>query len=66
MLNCSEASAVKFSSLDGLLRIFIYVWFHWVFVAALALFPFAASGGYSLVAVCRCLMVVASLVENRF
>ena len=31
----------------NLFILFIYFWLHWVFVAALGLSPFAASGGYS-------------------
>ena len=43
-------------------NVFIYFWLHWVFVAALELSLVVASGGYSLVAVCELLIVVASLV----
>ena len=44
----------------------IYFCLHWVFVAVSSLSLVAASRGYSLVAVCRLLIVVASLVvEHR-
>ena len=42
---------------------FIYLfWLLWVFVAAHRLSLVAASGGYSLVVVCRLLIMVASLI----
>ena len=43
---------------------FIYFWMHWFFVAACGLFLVAASGGYSLVAVHRFLIAVASHVKE--
>ena len=43
----------------------IYSWLHWVFVAVCRLSLVAASGGYSLVAVCGLLTVVVSLVEEH-
>ena len=40
--------------------LFIYLWLHWVFVAARGLSLVAASGGYSLLRVCasHCSLVV--------
>ena len=46
-------------------NLFLYFWLHWVFVASCRLSLVTASGGCSLVAVLRLLMVVASLVEEH-
>ena len=44
---------------------FIYFLLCWVFIAVRRLSPVAASGAYSLIAVCRLLVAVASLVAER-
>ena len=49
---------------DTLLKILCF-WLHWVFVASGELCLVVASRGYSLVAVHRLLIVVASLVEEQ-
>ena len=43
----------------------VYFWLCWIIVAACGLSLVAASGGYSLVAMHRLLIAVASLVEHR-
>ena len=43
----------------------IYFWLHWVFIAAHVLCVIIESRGYSIVVVCRRLIVVPSLVEHR-
>ena len=45
--------------------LFIYFWLRCVFVAVRGLSLVAASGDYSFVAVCRLLIVVASLVAEH-
>ena len=45
--------------------LFIFFWLYGVFVAACGLSLVAGSGGYSLAAVSRLLIAVASLVEHR-
>ena len=46
--------------------LFVYSWPRWVFVAVYGLLLVAVSRGYSVVAVCRLLIAVASLaVEHR-
>ena len=46
---------------------FFFFWMHWVFLAAHRLSLVVASGSYSLVAaVCRLLIVVASLVARQW
>ena len=45
-------------------NLFIYFCLHWVFIVARGLSVVALSKGYSLIAVCRLLIVVASLVEE--
>ena len=45
-------------------HLFIY-WLCWVFVVAHGLFLLMASGGSSLVVVCRLLVVVATLVAEH-
>ena len=45
--------------------LFVYFWLHWVFMAACGLSLVVASRGYSLVAVCRLLIAVASLVAEH-
>ena len=47
------------------LTLFVVFWLHWVFVATQAFSLVAASGSYSLVAACRLLIVVASLVAEH-
>ena len=42
--------ALLFFSLINFLKIYVYIWQHWVFVVELGLPLVAASGGYSLVA----------------
>ena len=42
-----------------------YFWLCWVFVAVCGLSPVAESRGYALVAVCRLLTTVASLVSEH-
>ena len=44
--------------------IFFIYWLHWDFVAMCGLSLVMVSGGYSLTAVCRLHIVVASLVEH--
>ena len=56
--------ALKFSSFFKTI-LFIYFWLCWVFVAVQAFSLVAVSGGYSLVAVCGLLVVVASLVAEH-
>ena len=46
------------------LKTFIYFWLHWASVAACSLSPVAESGGYTLVAGCRLLSTVFSVVEE--
>ena len=41
-----------------------YLWLCWVFVAACGLSPVMASGGYSLVAVCRLLIAIVPLIVD--
>ena len=48
-----------------LLYIYIYLWLRWVFVPSHGLSLVVASRGYSLVAVCRLLIAVASLVAEH-
>ena len=50
---------------DLLKKIFIYVWLHWVFIAAHGLSLVMMSRGYSLVAVRGLLIAVASLVMEH-
>ena len=45
--------------------VFIYFWFHWVFVAAHGLSLVVAGRGYSLVVVCGPFTAVASLVAEH-
>ena len=45
--------------------IYIYLWLRWVFVPSHGLSLVVASRGYSLVAVCRLLIAVASLVAEH-
>ena len=45
--------------------IFIYFWLPWVFVAACGLSLVAENGGYSLAAVLRLLIAVASLLAEQ-
>ena len=47
-----------------ILLIYLF-WLCWVFVAAHRFSPVAESGGFSLVAACRLLIVVASLVVEH-
>ena len=42
------------------LKIFVYFWLHWIFIAVCRFSLVAASGGYSTVAVYRLLIAVAS------
>ena len=49
----------------SILKIFIYFWLHWVFVAMCGLCLVAASGGYPVVVVHELLIVVASLVVEH-
>ena len=44
--------------------LFILFWLCWLFVAA-RVFPLVASGGYHLLAVCRLLIAVTSLVAEH-
>ena len=44
------------------MTLFLFFWLHWVFIATLGLSVVGASGGYSLVAVLRLLIVMTSLV----
>ena len=44
--------------------IFMYLWLHWVFVAACGLSPVVASGTYSLITVHMLLIVVAFVAEH--
>ena len=55
------ATGVGFPPLTSSPFFFIYFWTHWVFDAAHRLFLVAASGSYSLVAMHRFLIVMASL-----
>ena len=48
----------------SLIILFVYFWFHWVFIAVCVLSLVAVSGGYSLVVVLRLLTAVTSLVEH--
>ena len=48
-----------------LIYIYIYLWLRWVFVPSHGLSLVVASRGYSLVAVCRLLIAVASLVAEH-
>ena len=47
-----------------LLNIYLF-WLCWVFIAARGLYLVAASGGYSLVVVCRLLIALASLIVGH-
>ena len=47
------------------INLFIYLWLHWVFVAARGLSLVAASGGYSSLLVRGLLIAVASLVAEH-
>ena len=62
----SLSQNIEYSSAQGslFLKVFIYFWVHWVFVAASGLSLAAVSRGYSLVAVCRLIIAVASLVAE--
>ena len=52
--------------LNRILKIFIYFWLHWVFVAACGLFSSCIEWGLLFIAVCGLLIAVASLaVEHR-
>ena len=52
--------------MDGcFIILFIWFWLCWVFVAACGFSLFSASGGHSLAVVCRLLIALASLVEDR-
>ena len=44
---------------------YTYFWLHWVFIAVHRLSLVTAREGYSLVAVCRLLIVVASFVAEH-
>jgi len=44
---------------------YIYIWLRWVFVPSHGLSLVMASRGYSLIAVCRLLIAVASLVAEH-
>ena len=46
-------------------KFYLFIWLCWVFVAECRLSLAAVSGGYSLVAVCRLLIAVASLVAEQ-
>ena len=73
----SSSASIPFSCflliLKIFLKLFIYFWLHWVFIAACRLSVVAKSGvyslvavgrGYSLIAVCGLLTAVASLVVD--
>ena len=45
--------------------LFIYLWLHWVFVAACGLFSSCSERGLLFVAVCELLIAVASLVAEQ-
>ena len=51
--------------LDLLDDIFLFFGLRWVFLAACRPFCVAESGGYSLVAVCRLLLALSSLVAEQ-
>ena len=55
---------LSFSNIS-LLKLFIYFWLHWLFLAARGLFLVVASGAYSLFVVCSLLTVVASPVVEH-
>ena len=44
---------------------YVFIWLHWVLVAARGLSPVAASRGYSLVVVCGFLGVMSSLIAEH-
>ena len=60
-----ESRGVFFFFNSSILKIFIYFWLCWVFVAVHRLSLVAASKGYSVVAVHELLIAKASLVEHR-
>ena len=45
--------------------LFVYFWSRWVFVAVCGLLLVAMSRGYSVVAACRLLIAVASLIAEH-
>ena len=46
-------------------QIYLFIWLHWVFVAACGLSLVVASRGYSFIAVCKLLIAMASLVAEH-
>ena len=49
----------------GFFFLIFYCWLYWIFIAACGLSLVVASRGYSLVVVCRHLIVVASLIVEH-
>ena len=62
----STVNYIKNNWLSFLKRfIYVFIWLHWVPVAARGLSPDAASRGYSLVVVCGFLSVMSSLIAEN-